>query len=376
MAALLSSVKESKAEDRSDEENPFSRYYAQLTHQQNMLQDSVRTGTYQKAVAANQVDFAGKTVLDVGTGSGILAIFAARAGARKVYAVEASDIAESARRLVSWNGLSSVVEVVKGKVEEVELPEKVDLIISEPMGFLLVHERMLESYVHARQSFLKPNGKMFPSTGMMFFLPFSDWDIYNEQTAKSEFWSNKNFFGVDLTCLKEPAVRENFTQAVVGCFDPATIISNFDEPASYKIDFSKVTPEELQTIHLDFEYTVTTTAIMHGLACWFDVDFIGTQCTVTLSTGPTKPTTHWYQCRLLLPNPIAVNATQVIRGTIDMKANEKYSYDVNFTVNIVGTNIKTESCVRLHDQIYHYLHSDNSASTGVYNTSATEGMTS
>jgi histone-arginine methyltransferase CARM1 len=155
-----------------DDEHPFFHYYGQLAHQQNMLQDSVRTGTYRKAVMDNAVDFQGKVVMDVGTGSGILAMFAARAGARKVYAVEASDMAHCARKLIAHNGLSDIITVLHGKVEEIEVKEKVDVIISEPMGFLLVHERMLESFVAARKLFMKPEGRMFPAVGTMFFLPF------------------------------------------------------------------------------------------------------------------------------------------------------------------------------------------------------------
>ena len=68
-----------------------------LVHQQNMLQDIVRTGTYHDAILHNPSDFKDKVVMDVGTGSGILAFFAANAGARKVYAVEASGMAEHVR---------------------------------------------------------------------------------------------------------------------------------------------------------------------------------------------------------------------------------------------------------------------------------------
>ena len=68
-----------------------------------MLEDHKRTGAYYQAVMSNKRQFAGKVVLDVGTGSGILAIFAAKAGARKVYAVEATSIATSARKLIEHN---------------------------------------------------------------------------------------------------------------------------------------------------------------------------------------------------------------------------------------------------------------------------------
>lgn len=65
-----------------------------------------------------------QTVLDVGTGSGILAIWSAQAGARKVYAVEATDMATHARALVAGNGMENIVEVIEGSVEDITLPEQ------------------------------------------------------------------------------------------------------------------------------------------------------------------------------------------------------------------------------------------------------------
>lgn len=84
--------------------------------EQNMLQDHVRTATYHDAIMKNATDFFGKTVLDVGTGSGILAYFAAKAGAVRVYAVEASDVADRAALLLQANGLADRIVVIKQKV--------------------------------------------------------------------------------------------------------------------------------------------------------------------------------------------------------------------------------------------------------------------
>jgi SAM-dependent methyltransferase len=148
----------------------YFHYYGMLQHQQNMLQDYVRTGTYFAAIIENAVDFSGKAVLDVGCGSGILSLFAAQAGARVVYAVEASEAAKFARLLAETNpAIGCRVKVLHGKVEEVELPEKVDVMVSEPMGTLLVNERMLESYVYARNKHLKPGGRMFPVSRNVLF---------------------------------------------------------------------------------------------------------------------------------------------------------------------------------------------------------------
>jgi histone-arginine methyltransferase CARM1 len=141
-------------------------YYGQLMHQQNMLQDYIRTGTYYSAITENAGDFAGKAVMDVGCGSGILSLFAAQAGARVVYAVEASDAARFAARLAEANpAWGRRVVVLHGKVEEVEVPEKVDVLVSEPMGTLLVNERMIETYLYARDRHLKPGGKASERAG-------------------------------------------------------------------------------------------------------------------------------------------------------------------------------------------------------------------
>ncbi|CAH8682597.1 unnamed protein product [Schistosoma rodhaini] len=135
----------------------YFQFYSYISQQQNMMQDYIRTSTYQKAILANaSADFRGKVVLDVGAGSGILSFFAIQAGATRVYAVEASNMATHCNSLVQANKLAGRIVVISGKIEEITLPEPVDVIISEPMGYMLYNERMLESYVHARK-FLAPH---------------------------------------------------------------------------------------------------------------------------------------------------------------------------------------------------------------------------
>ncbi|MCO5555341.1 hypothetical protein L7F22_008887 [Adiantum nelumboides] len=251
----------------------YFHYYGQLLHQQNMLQDYVRTGTYYAAVLENFVDFQGRVVVDVGAGSGILSLFAAQAGAKHVYAVEASNMAEHARKLIAGNpALSSVITVIHGKVEEVELPEKADILISEPMGTLLVNERMLESYIISRDRFLKPNGKMFPSLGRIHLAPFSDEYLHVEIASKALFWQQPNYYGVDLTALYDTAFRGYFSQPVVDAFDPRLLVT---PPITHTIDFTKMKEEEFYEINIPLNFTATMATRIHGLACWFDVLFNG-----------------------------------------------------------------------------------------------------
>lgn len=126
-------------------------------------------------------------MLDVGAGSGILSFFAVQAGAKRVYAIEASNMAYHAQQLVSANNVGEKIKVIPGKIEEIDLPDMVDIIISEPMGYMLYNERMLETYLHARK-WLKPGGKMFPTEGDLHVAPFSDEALYMEQYNKANFW--------------------------------------------------------------------------------------------------------------------------------------------------------------------------------------------
>jgi histone-arginine methyltransferase CARM1 len=101
-------------------------------------------------------------------------------------------------------------------------------------------------------------------------------------------------------------------------------------------------------------FRIDNTGIMHGLGCWFDANFIGREATVVLSTSPDSPTTHWYQCRLLMRRPIAVNEGQSISGVLKFAANDKFSYTISMSVSLDGTGISTENVINLQDQIFSY----------------------
>lgn len=131
-----------------------------------------------------------------------------QAGARKVYAVEASNMVKFAQKLFDGNGADGArIEILHGKAETLleSLPERADVLISEPMGTLLVNERMLETYIFARKHMLKPGGLMFPNLGRIFTAPFSDTILFDELRNLAAFWTNPSFYGVNLTALHADA---------------------------------------------------------------------------------------------------------------------------------------------------------------------------
>jgi histone-arginine methyltransferase CARM1 len=308
-------------------------HYHFLANQQNMLEDRERTGAYRAGMVANRADFEGKVVLDVGTGTGILAIFAAQAGARKVYAVEGSDTAANAKRLVEHNGLGDRIEVVHSTLEELELPEKADIVISEPWGFLLFHERMVEAFLIGRDRFMKKDGKVFPSTGRLWIAPFIDKKLHDARVNKRKFWEQKDFFGVDLTGLSSTASEELWSMPALGYVPPHMLMAG---PACARFDFRTLPLDALAEIVVPFEFVFAHPGPVHGLCGWFDVSFDGSTERVLLTTAPDHPRTHWAPMRLLFAEPLDVRIGQKLVGQLVFRANPQSSYSLTFSAKLEG----------------------------------------
>lgn len=121
----------------------------------------------------------------MGSGTGILSIFCAQAGAKRVLAVEASNLAKLSMDVIKENDLEEIIQVYQCRIEEFQLPDdvvKVDIIVSEWMGFYLLHEGMLDSVLYARDQFLAEDGNMFPESASIIVAPcsvpthYDDWE--------------------------------------------------------------------------------------------------------------------------------------------------------------------------------------------------------
>ena len=137
-----------------DNDTYYFSSYSNTSIHETMLRDTVRTAAYEEAILSNAESlFRGRTVLDIGCGTGVLSLFCAKAGAKKVIAVDNSDIIDQATQIVKLNGFEDVVTCVRGKIETLieksDLPlangETVDIIVSEWMGYALFFETMLPS---------------------------------------------------------------------------------------------------------------------------------------------------------------------------------------------------------------------------------------
>ena len=175
--------------------------YGEFEVHRTMIRDRVRTDAFHRAI--NAVVCPGDTVLDVGAGSGILSMFAARAGAARVYAVERTPIAGLAEQLAAANGVADTVTVIQADVIDIELPEQVDVIVSEWLGGFGIDEGMLAPVIAARDRWLKPGGVMIPHT-------VTAWTalVHDRYLADMIDFLQKDPFGLKLEVLVEDTVNE------------------------------------------------------------------------------------------------------------------------------------------------------------------------
>ena len=154
-----------------------------------MVTDAPRNEFYRKCIHKY---CPGKVVIDVGCGTGLLSMMAARAGAAHVFAIEASPLASIAKRIIDENGLGDVVTVLAHRVEDVvSLPRRAEVLVSEWMGFYLLHEAMLASVVDARDRLLEPGGVVIPTRARLFATLRSCPSLYEQRVA---LWSSVEGF--------------------------------------------------------------------------------------------------------------------------------------------------------------------------------------
>ncbi|XP_058486328.1 protein arginine N-methyltransferase 3 [Solea solea] len=301
------------AELREDEDEAYFSSYGHYGIHEEMLKDKVRTERYRDFMYHNHEVFKDKVVLDVGCGTGILSMFAARAGAKMVIAVDQSEIIYQAMDIVRSNQLEDKITLIKGRIEDINLPvEKVDIIISEWMGYFLLFESMLDSVLYARDLYLADGGSVYPDVCNISLAAVGDAQKHQDHIA---FWDD--VYGFNMACMKKAVVPE----AVVEVVKAETLIS---EPAVIQtIDCNRVSLSELEFAS-DFCLRITNTTDCTAVVGYFDIFFDkGCSNKVMFSTGPQVTKTHWKQTVFLLEKPISVQAGEELHGKITVRKNKK-----------------------------------------------------
>ena len=336
------------------DENYFGSYSYFDIHRV-MLDDVARTAAYRVALEQNPSCVRGKRVLDIGCGTGILSMFAARGGAAKVVGVDgAADIAKVARANAAHNGFGDVITIVQGKVEELiradvgdsksAAPEgsetlqkhSFDVLVSEWMGYALLFESMFDTVIEARDFLLKPGGAILPDVAVLHVAGFG------RNATSLPFWDD--VYGFEMPCVQKSLVEDAIKTAIVAPVKGAHVVT--DSREIRRLDLATVAAKDLDFTAAEVVLAARTDGVrgdevdasvaagagegatgltqrsvvldtdaggpvmVHGVVLWFDTLFserFSAETPGALSTSPHERQTHWAQTMLHFPEPIALN---------------------------------------------------------------------
>lgn len=279
------------------------REFTNLFEHEKMISDAVRVDAYKAAIARHVRPE--DMVVDLGTGTGILAIFAAHAGARRIVAIDHSPFIEVARRLAAANGASHI-EFFNTNSRNVELAEPVDLILHEQMGCSLFDERMVDNLLDLKRRVLRPGGRILPGRFELFLEPFM-----LEPAQRITHLHRNMLHGIDFSCLAEdPDVARyrlrDYDWSYIGQ-GAGTFLCEPIPALAFDLNTMSA-PGELPTI-LEGERQITRDGTLDGLSLHFKAIF---DDEIAIDTSPAKTPTHWGNPFFRLP-PLKLRAGDRIR---------------------------------------------------------------
>lgn len=313
------------------EQHYFSSYDHFGIHEE-MLKDTSRTLSYRLAMYKNKHLFKDKIVLDVGCGTGILSMFAAKAGAKHVYSVDMSNIIEKAREIVSLNGFDDKITLLQGKLEDIELPVKeVDIIVSEWMGYFLLYESMLDTVLYARDKYLVKGGLILPDKCLMLIAGIEDGQYKQD---KIHYW--EDVYGFDYS----PFIKVAMVEPLVDTVENNSLITLPHK--FFEFDINTVTKEGL-SFQRDFTLEAIDSDLCHAFVVWFDCVFPGDE-KVVLPTGPMDHYTHWKQTVFYMDQVLDVKKGDTIKGSIASQPNATNPREVDIEIEwALKTDLKDKS---------------------------------
>ena len=276
--------------------------YEQVASHRYMVFDGRRNAAYVRALET--IITPDSVVLDIGAGLGVLGLFAAKLGAKKVYLVEPESVIDVARKAAADSGLDNVA-FIRAPLDEVTEDIRADVIISVFTGNMLFGEDLLPTLFKARDRFLAPGGVMLPDAARLMVAPVSapegyahhvsDWDGFPAFCAQHK-----------LPELDYRGARSFAANTLVYDMGSKYTQEPLAEPAqALELDLASATEAGCNT---SAEVAINTAGTVHGWQSWFSMRLAGEWYSTARSAGPT----HWSETFLPLAEPLAVNPGDVL----------------------------------------------------------------
>jgi predicted RNA methylase len=288
-----------------------------------MLNDKIRTDAFINAIKATVKP--GDVVLDIGTGTGILAIAAARAGASKVYAIEAGTMADIAEETIAETEVASRIVLIRGWSTQITLPEKADVLVSEIIGNDPFGENILQTFNDAHRRLLKAGARVIPSGMALFGLParIAPSLIKNRILQSEELDNWKNWYGIDFKALNKTSV--NLSQSFLRInTNISTEIEIFDEPVLLAdVDFNTIAATEIK-----HKVSVQSQHSFNGLMLYFTLTL--TNASLTSKPHIAGRARHWLNPVWYIPE-----ASNLAPGS-DLDIEYRYTQGKNSEIHVLN----------------------------------------
>ena len=260
-----------------------------------MIADAGRFGAYAKAIASAVRP--GDTVAEIGCGPGVFSLLACQAGARRVFAIESDDSIEFARQLAAANGFTDRIEFFQSDSRKTELPERVNVIVSDIRGVLPLYDHAIPSMEDARRRLLATGGIMIPQRDTLKAAVIEADEYYSRLTSP---WQ-KSVPGVDLS----PSLLPSLNQCYSSSFKNDQLLTEAQDWGL--LDYTAGAPTRVAA-ELDLHVAREGTA--HGVCLWFETKLFEE---IGYSSGPGAAGTIYGQLFLPWLEPVAVEKGQKIQ---------------------------------------------------------------
>lgn len=258
-----------------------------IEYHRTLIADTVRNEAFYAALKA--VIRSGESVVaDIGAGTGLLGLMAARLGAKEVFLYEAAEVAGVAAAVLKRNRVRNC-HLMPCHSTEMDDPPRVDVVVSETLGNYALEENIVTTLADARKRHLKPGGVVIPSRIRQFVAPVTSDRIARELGVWDEVGH-----GIDLS----PARTMSLNNIYVRTLMPAELLGGVG--GSRLWDDVDLTRDGRSSRKGEGRWTIARAQSIHGFALWWQADLAPG---ITLSTAPDAPRTHWEQlyCPLLEP---------------------------------------------------------------------------
>lgn len=274
-----------------------------------MVADGQRVRAYADAIRAH---VRGRTVAELGCGTGILSLLAAQAGARSVWAVEESDIATIAEELLQDHRRAGRVEIVRANSFDVEPPEPVDVLVHELFGVDPLEENILSIIDDARRRWLRPGGRLLPMAFSIHACAVGGeaWSVGSR--SRDQIRTLAQDLGIDLNPILQAGA-----EAPLRRIDPPTVRPTEHELLSESITLAHVDLASPTSIFDQSRHRlpVRRDGSVGAILMWFDIHLDEHR---TLSASPFSAPTHWHWQVWDLPEPIPVSTGQSLDVRIEL----------------------------------------------------------